>query len=156
MNEAHLHLLLNHVPILGSLAGFVILLVGVLRHNASVTKTGLIMLLVAAAFALPTQLTGEGAEELIEHRPTVSHAQIEAHEDAAELAFWMLELTAIPALVALMLWQHARARLLVLLTLGGAALSFALMAYAGWEGGKINHPELTEPQTAAEAPQPMP
>ncbi|UYZ59772.1 hypothetical protein [Hymenobacter latericus] len=153
MNEAHLHLLLNHVPILGSLAGFVILLVGALRRNASVTKTGLIMLLVAAAAAVPTQLTGEGAEELIEHRPGISHRLIHEHEEAAELAFWALELTAALALVALMLWQHARARLLVLLTVGAAAVSFALMAYAGWEGGKISHPELA---TAAPATEPQP
>ncbi|AYA36092.1 hypothetical protein D3Y59_02865 [Hymenobacter oligotrophus] len=156
MNEAHLHLLLNHVPILGSLAGFVILLIGAVRRNATLTQTGLVLLLVAAAVAVPTQLTGEGAEELIEHRTGISHRLIHEHEEAAELAFWALELTAMPALVALMLRQHARARLLVLLAVTGAALSFGLMAYAGWQGGKISHPELAAPAPAEVAVAPKP
>lgn len=140
MNEAHVHLLLNHAPILGCLFGLILLGFGLVRRDASLSKAGLITLLGAAALGIPTQLTGEGAEELVEELPGVTHALIHAHEEAAELGFWALELTGALALGALLIRQ--KARLLMSLTLAGALVSFGLLARAGNLGGLISHPEL--------------
>ncbi|GAB3237281.1 hypothetical protein GCM10027346_28680 [Hymenobacter seoulensis] len=140
MNEAHLHLVLNHAPILGTLFGLVVLAFGIVRHDAILSKTGLISLVVAAVLCLPTQLTGEGAEEVVEHLPGISHQLIHAHEEAAELGFWALELTGALALVALL--NKTRPRLFRLAVLAGAILSFGLLARAGNLGGQISHPEL--------------
>lgn len=139
MNEAHLHLLLNHVPILGSLFGLVVLAVGLFRHDTSVVRTGLVTLLAAAVLCLPVQLTGEGAEEALRGLPGVAPELVQAHEEAAELSFWLLELTGAVAMLALLAPQHAR--LLTRLALAGAVLSFALLAWAGSLGGQIRHPE---------------
>lgn len=144
MNEAHIHLLFNHSPILGSLFGGVLLLVAVLRRNEVLIRAGLVALLVAAALAIPTQLTGEGAEEVVEDRPGVSEALIKEHEEAADGAFWAIEITAGLALISLLLLSrdHARARLLTRLTLAGAVVSFGLLARTGSLGGQIMHPEI--------------
>ncbi|TGE06277.1 hypothetical protein [Hymenobacter fodinae] len=139
MNEAHLHLLLNHVPILGSLFGLVTLAVGLLRSDASVMRTGLIALLGAAVLCLPVQLTGEGAEEVLQGLPNISASIINAHEEAAEVAFWVLELTG--ALAILTLLQATRTQLMARLVLASAVLSFVLLAWAGSLGGQISHPE---------------
>lgn len=40
MNGAHLHLLLNHLPILGSLFGFVLLLVALARRQPLLVRAG--------------------------------------------------------------------------------------------------------------------
>ncbi|MCC3160366.1 hypothetical protein LJ737_24230 [Hymenobacter sp. 15J16-1T3B] len=143
MNGAHLHLLLNHTPILGSLFGLVLLLVALVRRQPVLVKAGLIVLLVAAALAIPTNMTGEGAEEVVEHYPGVTRTLIHEHEEAAELALWALELTGLLAVGSLLLLArgHARAALLTRLTLVGALLSFGLMARAGNLGGRIMHPE---------------
>ncbi|TGD79588.1 hypothetical protein [Hymenobacter wooponensis] len=139
MNEAHLHLLLNHLPILGSLFGLIALAVGIFRADTGVVRTGLVTLLAAAVLCLPVQLTGEGAEEVLHGLPDVSKTLINAHEEAAELAFWVLELTGALAMLALLLPQ--RAQLMNRLTLAGAVSSFALLAWAGSLGGQIRHPE---------------
>lgn len=151
MNEAHIHLLLNHFPILGGLFGLVVLGAGMVRRQPLVQRIGLITLLVAAVLALPVQLTGEGAEELVEDRPGVSHALIHAHEEAAELAFWALELTGALALGTLLLLARPQPRttLLLRLTLAGAVVSFGLLARAGLLGGQIMHPEI-RPAAVAE------
>ena len=143
MNGAHLHLLLNHMPILGSLFGLVLLLVALVRRQPTLVKAALITLLVAAALAIPANLTGEGAEEVVENYPGVTRALIHEHEEAAELAMWALELTGALALVSLLLLSrgHTRATLLTRLTLAGAFVSFGLMARAGNLGGQIMHPE---------------
>ncbi len=143
MNEAHIHLLLNHSPILGSLFGAVLLLVAVLRRHEVLVRTGLITLVVAAALAIPTQLSGEGAEEVVEDRPGVSEALIEKHSEAADVAFWTIEVTAALGLVSLLLLRQRPAQgvLLTRLTLAGALVSFGLLARVGSLGGQSMHPE---------------
>ncbi|MBT9394510.1 hypothetical protein KLP40_15170 [Hymenobacter sp. NST-14] len=140
MNEAHLHLLLNHTPILGCLFGLLVLGAGLVKASPPVIRTGLITVLGAALLCLPTQLTGKGAEEVVEKLPGISHQLIEAHEEAAELGFWALELTGALALLALL--QTGRQRLFIRLALAGALLSFGLLARTGHLGGQIRHPEI--------------
>jgi len=143
MNEAQLHLLLNHTPILGSLFGALLLLFTVLRRNDVLIRAGLLTLVVSAALAIPTNLTGEGAEKVVQHLPGVSQDLIELHSAAADLALWVLEATAAMALVSLLLLRRrpGTGTLLTRLTLAGALVSFGLMARAGNLGGQIMHPE---------------
>ncbi|MBB4603673.1 putative membrane protein [Hymenobacter luteus] len=143
MNGAHLHLLLNHTPILGSLFGLLLLLVAVVRRQETLINAGLVALVVAALLTIPTQLTGEGAEEVVEDRPGVTHALIHEHEEAAELSLWVMEATGALALVSLLARRRttARAPLFTYLTLAGAVVSFGLLARTGNLGGQIMHPE---------------
>jgi hypothetical protein len=144
MNQAHWHLVLNHAPILGSLFGLLLLLLAVVRHAPPVLlRTGLVTLIVAALLTIPTQLTGEGAEELVEDQPGVSEALIHAHEEAAEWSLWAIEATGALAVAGLWLLTrgHPRARLVAYLTLAGAGASFGLLARTGYLGGQIMHPE---------------
>ena len=60
MNQAHLHLIGNHVPIVGSLFALVLLGAGLLRKNQTLTQAGLAAVLAAGLLCLPAQLTGEG------------------------------------------------------------------------------------------------
>lgn len=143
MNQAHWHLLFNHSPILGSLFGAGLLLIAVLRRNEVLIRAGLLLLVVAAALAIPTQLTGEGAERVVEDRPGVSEALIERHAEAADGAFWALEITAALGLASLLLLRRwpTQGVLLARLTLAGALVSFGLLARVGNLGGQIMHPE---------------
>jgi hypothetical protein len=140
MDQAHWHLLLNHTPILGSLFGLLLLAFGLLRHNAPALRIGLITVLVSAVLCIPTQLTGEGAEEVVEDMPGITHAIIHEHEEAAEVGFWAMEATGVLALLALLM--PSRGRLFTGLTLVATAASFGLLARAGNLGGQISHPEI--------------
>jgi hypothetical protein len=146
MNQAHLHLIVNHVPILGSLFAAVLLAVGLLRRNDTLTRAGLVAVLAAGVLCLPAQLTGEGAADVVRDLPRVSRALIQTHETAAELGFWVLEGAAALALFSLLLLKNAspRARLLALGTLLVTGLSFGLLARAGNLGGQILHTEIRE------------
>ena len=140
MNEVHAHLLLNHSPLLTSLFGLVLLVLGLVRGNAVLTRTGLWTVLAAALLCLPTQLTGEGAEEALRQVPGVSAALVEAHEKAAELGFWALELTGALALLTLQGTTHFRR--LAWLTAAATLFSLGLLAQASNLGGQIRHPEI--------------
>ena len=146
MNQAHIHLIVNHVPIVGSLFAAVLLAAGVLRHELALTRAGLVAVLAAGLLCLPAQLTGEGAATIVQNMPRVSRALIGNHAAAAELGFWALEGAAALALFSLLLLKSAspKARLLSLLTLLATAVSFGLLARAGNLGGQIRHTEIRE------------
>lgn len=144
MNPAHLHLIVNHVPIVGSLFAFVLLGWGLLRRNEVLTRAGLVAVLAAAVLCIPAQLTGEGAEEVIEDRLNISHHLIHEHEEAAEIGFIALEASGALALFGLLLLgrRSPKSTLVAGLTLAGAVVSFGLLARAGNLGGEISHPEI--------------
>ena len=146
MNQAHLHLIFNHVPIMGSLFAAVLLGAGVLRQDLTLTRAGLVAVLAAGLLCLPAQLTGSGAAAIVREMPRVSRALISNHADAAELGFWALEGAAALALFSLLLLKSAspKARLLSVLTLLATAISFGLLARAGNLGGQIRHTEIRE------------
>lgn len=146
MNQAHIHLIVNHVPILGSLFALLLLGAGLVMRSEILTKAGLVAVLAAGLLCLPAQLTGEGAAEIVQDMPRVSRALIQNHAAAAEKGFWALESAAALALFSLLLFKSAspRARLLALLTLVVAALSFGLLARAGNLGGQIRHTEIRD------------
>ena len=146
MNQAHIHLIVNHVPIVGSLFALILLAAGLLRKNDTLTQAGLVAVLGAGLLCLPAQLTGEGAAKIVQDMPRVSRALIQDHEAAAELGFWVLESAAALALFSLLLLKSAspKARLLALLTLVVAVLSFGLLARAGYLGGQIRHTEIRD------------
>jgi hypothetical protein len=146
MNQAHIHLIVNHVPIVGSLFAAVLLGVGLLRQNGSLIKAGLGAVLAAGVLCLPAQLTGEGAAAIVQNMPRVSRALIHNHAEAAEIGFWALEGAATLALLSLLMLKNnsPKARLLSLLTLVVAVVSFGLLARAGNLGGQIRHTEIRE------------
>ena len=84
MNDAHLHLLVNHFPIIGTLFGLGILISGMLLKNNSVKNTAYILFIVAAVFSAFSMGTGEGAEELVENLPSIGKQIIHEHEEIAE------------------------------------------------------------------------
>jgi uncharacterized membrane protein len=146
MSQAHIHLIFNHAPIVGSLFALVLLAVGLLQQNRSLTQAGLVAVLAAGLLCLPAQLTGEGAAKIVQDMPRVSRALIQANAAAAEQGFWVLEAAAGLALFALLLLKNnsPRARQLALMALVATAASFALLARAGNLGGQIRHTEIRE------------
>ena len=146
MNQAHIHLIVNHAPIVGSLFAGVLLGVGLLRKNDTLTRAGLVAVLAAGLLCLPAQLTGEGAAAIAQNLPRVSRALIQNHAAAAEMGFWTLEGAAALALFGLLLLKNAspKAGWLGWLTLAAAVISFGLLTRAGNLGGQIRHTEIRD------------
>lgn len=148
MNEAHVHLLLNHFPIIGTLFGVLFLAYGLLLKNKSILHAGLLTLFLMALIAIPTQLTGEGAEEIVEE-VGVDHEVIHQHEEAAELAIWFMVGLGLLALATLLISRRTSGRDTVLkglyiATLVLSVVVFVMMARVGSLGGEIRHTEVRE------------
>jgi uncharacterized membrane protein len=143
MSTTHIHLLLNHIPVIGILIGLVVFTLGVWRRNDSWTRLALGLFAAVALVALATMLTGEGAEEAVENLPGVSESLIGTHEDAAGLAAIGAYVLGGISLVAL-LWVRRRPlpRALTVTVLPVVLLVSGLMAYTANLGGQIRHTEI--------------
>jgi len=140
----HLHLLLNHVPTVGSVAAVGLLLLALVRRNDDLLRASFELMFVVALATLPVYLTGVAAGTAIEELEGVSAEAIRTHETAALLAFVWMQITGFFAWLAL--WQSRRLPKLPRATLGTVVLlsviTLALMGRAATIGGEIRHPEI--------------
>lgn len=149
MNPAHLHLLLNHLPIVGVLGGALLLAWGLLRNEDAVTRAALGALCLAGAAAVGVYFTGEPAEEMVESLAGVSEAALEAHEEAALWAAVGGGVLAVLAGLALAAARsRAAARRVGVGVLAVAAVALGAMGWTANLGGQIRHSEL-RPEAAA-------
>ncbi len=154
MNSAHLHLMLNHFPVVGLVFTLALLGWGALRKNPSLTKAGFAALVVVAMLAVPAFLTGEPAEKIAEPLPGVSHPIIEQHEDVAKAAFIVTLVAGVAALLGLWLTRgRAVAAWCASSVLLVALVAAGLMAWAANLGGKVRHTEIRGSAPVANAHQ---
>jgi len=144
MDATHIHLLTNHIPILGSLFGILLLLIGMLMKNRTVEIIAMATILLSAVFTLPAYFSGEEAEYVIEKIQGISEFQLEEHEEHAELSLWMMIVSGILALMSLVSYFYAKhlTRITRLATLVVTAIAFATLIPLALHGGKIVHSEL--------------
>jgi hypothetical protein len=148
MSPIHLHLVLNHVPVIGVLVAVATLGFAVLRRREELIRFGFGMLVVLGLVGAGVYFTGEPAEESLEDSPGISELLIEGHEDAALVATVLLGAAAVTALWALVALRREPGRSTV--RLGWTVLILALapalaMAYTAYLGGQIQHAELRPP-----------
>lgn len=143
MNLAHVHLILNHVPIVGIPVALAFLAFGLLKGGVSTQRFSLLVLFGIAILAIPIYLTGEPAEHVVELLPGVLESSIEAHEDAALYSLVLALATGAIALLALF-WQTnlKRGRTINLCVLFVGVVAFGSLVYTANLGGQIRHTEL--------------
>jgi hypothetical protein len=159
MNLAHVHLLLNHFPTIGFGIALILFFAALAGKKEDLKKTSFVIFFLIAAISIPTYMSGNAALETLcsgpnqQCPPGVSMATIRAHEDAALLAFAVMELTGFIAWLGLWQWRLiSRApRWNVAAVFLLSVLTFGLMARAADIGGEIRHPEIEAPTQALAA-----
>ncbi len=144
MNEAHLHLLVNHFPIIGLIFGFAILLGGIFYRNNALKNTAYLIFIIASISTLVSAKTGHGAEEIVEEMASVGHHVIHEHEEIAEkfaVLVYLLGFISIMGLYA-NIKNHAKAKLISYFSLILAAVGIFLAVNVGKTGGEIRHTEI--------------
>src|SRR6266566_5345236 len=146
MNFAHLHLLLNHFPIIGTMVGLGLFLISLVGKNEDLRRASLIIFPAMALLVIPTFFSGTGAQGAIRKTPGVSEALIERHQGAAMLALLFMEITGALALVGLWKshgssrparWNWSLSAILIF-----SIVTVGLMSRVWTTGGDIRHPEI--------------
>jgi hypothetical protein len=158
MSDAHWHLVVNHLPVLGVPFGAALLGLGLVRRQVAVQRAGLGVLVLAGLAAGIAYLTGEPAEHALEAVGSLGNrpeSLIEAHEEAALAATAMAGLLALVA--GLGLWRlhrHPAGRGWMVGTLALAVVVTLALGWVATLGGRISHPEIrpVAPLRTAAAP----
>ncbi len=148
MNDAHVHLLINHLPIIGVIVGFVILVCGYLFKSQLTRRIGNVTLFFLAVFVYPSFNTGEGAEEVAENLPGVSEEIIEKHEELAEQMVNFVTVL-LPLLLVTFYAEWKQKSFLKYVQLAVLFVSFIVIFYGklvGTSGGEIRHTEIRTEQ----------
>ena len=96
--------------------------------------------------AIPVYLTGEPAEETVEHLPGVLESIIEEHEEFAKFGLISAFVSGVAALVSLLLLRKdanaGKAKMLLFATLALSAITVGMMGWTAKLGGVIRHTEI--------------
>ena len=143
MSVTHLHLLLNHFPVIGTLIVVALLAIALMRKSSELTKVSLGLLAGLAIVSVIVYLTGEPAEGAIEKLPGFSEAITERHEEFALVATIVLGMVGTSA--AILLFVTRKRQMSRWITLTGFVMSLAaagMMGYTAMLGGQVRHTEL--------------
>jgi uncharacterized membrane protein len=144
MNEAHLHLLFNHLPIIIPIVGLLVLFVNIIVRSEIVQRVGYLILILGAIATIPAFFTGEGAEEIVENIEGITHNVIHEHEEIAETFAILSYILGGLSLVGI--WANLK-RKSFSIWLGYAIFAYGLVVLVfaqqtGTTGGEIRHTEI--------------
>ncbi len=144
MNQAHYHLLFNHLPIIVPIVGVLVLIGGLIVKSEIVKRTAYFIFILGSLATIAAIATGDGAEEAVEHLEGIFKVMIHEHEEKAELFAILSYVLGIASAFAL--WGNLRKKSY------SDHLSYIIIAYScvviyfaqqtGTSGGEIRHSEI--------------
>lgn len=143
LDLAHVHLMLNHLPVVGAPLLLLLLTIGFLRGSRELIVVSLALVVGLAVVTGLVYLTGEPAEHLVEHAPWFRDALAETHEEHALVSVVAVVATGVLACLALVFRRGPTVSIwLPRVTWIGLALSTLLLGWTAWSGGQIRHEEV--------------
>jgi hypothetical protein len=146
MDQTHIHLVITHLPIIGSLLGVLVLgySIWIKSNETKIAAYGIFIL--SSLGAGIAYLTGEEAEESVEEIAGVFHDTIERHEDFAQFALIALILLGVASLAAILLTikKSPKSRSIAFGIFFLALFAFGMAARTGYLGGQIRHSEIVD------------
>ncbi|MGZ5188466.1 MAG: hypothetical protein ACXWB5_03390, partial [Kaistella sp.] len=144
MNNTHLHLVVNHLPIIFPVVGIIILLIGIFTKTEVSKRNAYITFILGALASIAAMATGEGAEEGVENLPGVAESFIKTHEEAAELfaglSYFLGGISVVALFASFKNYAFSKFMPFIVGLFALATLFFAQKA--GTTGGEIRHTEI--------------
>jgi len=143
MNWPHIHLIINHFPVIGFIFGLLFVLYAMIRKSDELKKTSLGFLVLVALITVPVYLTGDQAGDIMERLPDVSKSLVEQHAEAAAVSLTVAVILALVIFGGFFFFRRAAAipRWFMALTLILTIVVNGLIAFTANLGGQIRHPE---------------
>lgn len=158
-SDAHLHVMTNHLPLIGTAAAVLAILVGILFQQRAIVRTGLFLIVVFTAFTGLVMGTGEEAALNFEEGVITANVDAETlywvqqHDDAAhftgKIYYGLLVLAALGLIQSA--FKKEWTNKIGLIILAVALIALGLSVDVASTGGKIRHPEFRTKAEQAEA-----
>lgn len=152
MNDAHWHLVVNHLPIIFPLVGIIILITGFISKSEAVKRTAFMLFIFGALASIVAMSTGEGAEDIAEKISGVTKKFIHEHEEIAEtfsiLTYILGAISVIGLWASFQKKSFSNALAIIILVFTFVVLFFG--KETGTTGGEIRHTEIRSTETVSD------
>ncbi len=152
MNQTHIHLLITHLPIFGSILGGLVLAHGLWTKSNQTKIAAYNIFIISAIGAGVAYLTGEAAEDTVENIQGIAKNMIDEHEDFAVFALVSSIILGVASIGGLFLTlrKSALTSTAAIVILFISLISFGLVARTGYLGGQIRHTEINNSATTTQ------
>jgi len=144
MNEAHWHLVVNHLPIIFPMVGVIVMITGLISKSEAVKRTAFMIFIFGALASIAAMATGDGAEEIAKKINGISENFIKNHEETAE-TFALLSYV-LGGISLLGLWASLKQKTIsFIISIGTLIFAFVVLFFGkqtGTTGGEIRHTEI--------------
>ncbi len=146
MNWPHIHLMINHFPVIGLILCILLLGAALIRRSEELKQVALGAFVLIALTAVPVYLTGQAASDTVKKLPGVVESMVDTHEDVASYALVMVLILGAVALAGLIFFRHSTKIPIwfMAIILAAALAAAALIGLTANLGGQIRHPEIRE------------
>ncbi len=146
MNYAHIHIVINHIPIVGQFFSMLLILLSLyFKDQEGVILSAVLIMLISAGGALAAYFSGSPSIKLIAPYPGVGHRYIQIHFKRAKMAMNLSLLSALIGLICGVVILKAGAPIPIYCYVAIFIASFITsvsMIFTGNAGGKIRHQEV--------------
>lgn len=149
MDQTHIHVVITHLPIFGSILGGLVLAYGLWTKSSETKIAAYGLFIISSISAGIAYLTGEAAEESVENLTGVFEATIERHEDFAIYGLVSLIILGLASILGIFLTlkKSPATRTLAFVIFLISLVTFGLIARTGFLGGQIRHSEIVKGAT---------
>jgi len=146
INWAHVHLMINHIPVIGIPGAVLLLIYSVIRKSEEVRVISFSLFVLIALMTVSVYLTGEAAEKVVKNLPGVTEAYIGRHEEMAEYSVVFTVLLGLAATVGLIIRYRTGSipRFALMLVLLVAIIVSVVLGITANLGGQIRHTEIRD------------
>lgn len=144
MNWVHLHLALNHIPVLGTLFVIMMLATALIKRSEELKRISLAWFVALTIISIPIKFTGDFAHEAVAESDWLSASGVAAHEQSADQATTGMFLLGLVSAFGLFQGRGQRpiSGWVVGTTMFLTLVTFALMARTANLGGQLRHEEI--------------
>ncbi len=159
MTPEHLHLALNHIPIIGLACAAVPLFWGIVTQSRPALVSGLLLAVLCGGVTFAVMETGEQAAERYENPPVSNYLDanfehfLEIHEERAEAGSKAMYAAASLAVLSLILlfWKPSAGRWSCVLVLLACLAAVAAGIRIADAGGQIRRPDFRSSSSPAQS-----
>jgi hypothetical protein len=145
LNPTHLHLMITHLSIFGSILGALVLIYGMITKSYHTKMAALLLFIVTSLSSFIIDYTGGAASRTVKTIAGISKATVQEHHDAAQfglMSLYILGGVSLFAFIYIMVKKPTKTKFINWFILIVALWSFSVTARTGYLGGKIRHTEL--------------
>ena len=146
MNLAHFHIMVNHVPSLGSILGLLLLALGIYKKDETIKQFAYFVLVLITVAVLPTYVSGAEAQRIVKTSASYSAGMVQLHQNLAMVTLLVMTFAGMFAWFGT--WEIRRQKrsgsLTTAATLILTTAAVVLVLDTASIGGKINHSEIRD------------